>query len=88
MDKISTAKEISAKDRELILSGKKRFLSEPELALYLGRSTRWLRYLRKRRVFPFSKIGSAVRYETEKVNATLSAMERPSLLTLPKGGKK
>lgn len=73
--------------RLLILEGRKRFLTEPEAALYLGRSQRWVRLMRQRRILPFSKVGGAVRYETARIDEALRALERPSALA-PKGGRK
>lgn len=81
------AKRHAIQDRELILKGEKRFLTEWELALYLSRSERWCRLMRKRRLLPYSKIGSAVRYETAKVDEALRALSKPTVLPGKRGAK-
>lgn len=78
---------LSAGDRELILTGRKRFLSEAELSLYLGKSTRWIREARRKRILPSVKVGGASRYETSRIDEALRALERPSVLA-SKGGRK
>lgn len=66
---------------ELVLTGRKRFLSEAELSLYLGRSERWIREARRKRLLPFVKLGGCVRFETSKIDAVLEALEKPSVIT-------
>jgi excisionase family DNA binding protein len=53
-----------------------RHLKQKELAELLSVSERTIRYWQERRIIPFIKIGSVIRYDAEKVRAALEQFER------------